>query len=259
MTTAWQLDRAHAQLHTSQLQAELDLRFPQYGLNALQLAGQPLLGRMLALELVGNRQNTGQAGSAAASSSEESLVEAYLRQDDLVATYAQSPMRPFRPQVYWRAIAQPDLPSLGAVENIVSIQTNLLDSRPTIEAQTVLPIEACLLPTDASLEQFHEVDLARGAHEIDSELNPGCVLFRLPSQSASYAELIPPNDFQTAEVLQQTDGMVQLRYALFGRFLEKGVILRARRRGVFLPRQGDLQAAAAWYHAILRSELPLTT
>jgi hypothetical protein len=41
--------------------------------------------------------------------------------------------------------------------------------------------------------------------------------------------------------------------------LEKGVILRARRRGVFVPRANDNEAAARCYEAFAKSPPPLTT
>jgi hypothetical protein len=50
-----------------------------------------------------------------------------------------------------------------------------------------------------------------------------------------------------------------LEWRLFSEFLEKGVIRRARVHAAILPRQNDLEIAAACCAAIDRLELPLTT
>jgi hypothetical protein len=51
----------------------------------------------------------------------------------------------------------------------------------------------------------------------------------------------------------------QLRHELFSERLEKGVILRARVRGVVLERADDVRHAAAMFNEFLHAELPLTT
>jgi len=50
-----------------------------------------------------------------------------------------------------------------------------------------------------------------------------------------------------------------LTHRLFERSLEKGVILKARVRGVLLDRARDGVSAIEWYRNLLQSEPPLTT
>ena len=53
--------------------------------------------------------------------------------------------------------------------------------------------------------------------------------------------------------------LARLRHELFGQVLEKGVILRARIRGQFVPRADDQKAGAAAFAMFLATALPLTT
>jgi hypothetical protein len=72
--------------------------------------------------------------------------------------------------------------------------------------------------------------------------------------------MIHAADFTTAEITKQLAAGLGIRSAfrLFDERLEKGVIRQARLRGVFVPRQGDQQAAIECYHHFVRSAVPLT-
>ena len=123
---------------------------------------------------------------------------------------------------------------LGALSLIVSVETSLLDSRPLVEVCTELPAEE-VLPLDQ-----------RG------------VLYRLPGAEISYAELSAPGEFQNLRLERQEQTFRTSRWKFFAHFLEKGVIRRARLRGVFLPREDDVARADACYEELLIAELPLT-
>jgi hypothetical protein len=71
--------------------------------------------------------------------------------------------------------------------------------------------------------------------------------------------MIHPADFHSDELLPGAGDAVMLRHRLFLSDLEKGVILRARVRGLLLPRQGDQPAAAEAYTEFAASPPPLTT
>lgn len=244
----WQFAPPLARLQAEKLGAALDATRPQRGLTDLRVEGRALAGQILQIELA--------PGENAA----EDPLEAYARRRDFVATYPQTPTRPFRPQIYWRFVADAGNDSFGGVEVIASAQTSLLDSRPTIEAMTTLPATEVLAPADATLQTFAPLkDLAGRPFSLEAGARPACLLFRLPEARVSYVEMVPASDFQTLHLLPQSDGRILLRYGLFGRFLEKGVILRARRRGVFVPRTNDTEAAARCQEAFAQSEPPLTT
>ncbi len=243
----WQLRPPQAHLTSDALTAVLLPEQPQAGLEQLQLAGQPRAGRILQLQLTPATPEVPQSPS-----------DLYVRGQDLIASYAQTASRPFAPQVYWRAVPTRALPALAAVEVIVSVQTDLLDSRPRIDARTTLAASEVLRNADTQCEEFIAVGSGSAAPPAEAEAAPACVLYRLTDGDVSYAELILPSDFQALQFDASGDKL-QLRYELFGRFLEKGVILRARRRGLFLPRENDIRAAAECYRAFLQSDLPLTT
>ncbi len=87
---------------------------------------------------------------------------------------------------------------------------------------------------------------------------PGCVLWRLPGEELSYVEMISPGDFHDDEAaLDAAAHGSRLRHRLFPQSLEKGVLLRARVRGAFLPRADDCSRAAACYAAFAVAEPPL--
>jgi hypothetical protein len=76
---------------------------------------------------------------------------------------------------------------------------------------------------------------------------------------ASYAEIMPRSDYKNLRVVRETEGTWRTGWELFADFLEKGVICRARLYGVFLPRANDRELAVAYFDAITKRPLPLTT
>ena len=87
----------------------------------------------------------------------------------------------------------------------------------------------------------------------------GCVLFRMPGFDLSYVEMVHPADFQCDEcVRNESNGDVAgMAHRLFRTNLEKGVILRARVRGVFSNRSDDMKIAAQCYAAFAGEDPPL--
>ena len=72
--------------------------------------------------------------------------------------------------------------------------------------------------------------------------------------------MVHPSDLQQANPppVSEAGKGVLLRSNLFLERLEKGVIRRARLRGLFLNRHNDLQTAVACYHEFANSVPPLT-
>ncbi len=177
----------------------------------------------------------------------ETVIDAYIRGEDLVVTYAQTASRTVRPQVYWRGIAP--APQVSGVELIVSMQTSLLDSSPVLSIETHWPAAETLI------RQHDGGWKTCGPGETTVSAEPPAVfLFRPADAAFSYAELIFPADFRGAVVSPGS-----LRYQLFPEFLEKGVIRRARLQGVWLPREHDGALATKCYERLIESALPLTT
>jgi hypothetical protein len=172
----------------------------------------------------------------------ETLADSYTRGGDLIVRYAQTRDRPFAVGVYWRAglISSRSL-LLPHVDLVVSVETNLLDSHPELEAQTWLAMPADAMNTPPTL----------------SRLANGC-LARFEQLALSYLELTHPRD-GLAPVPTTVGGAVRLTTPLFGQPLEKGVILRSRLRGIFAPLSASDSLAAEALAEFATTPLPLTT
>jgi hypothetical protein len=241
----WKIDgrRALAELPPARL--SVDLADPVVGV-ALELTGAEQWSRVavLGVRLPGH-----------APGSDTALADAWCRGGDLVATYAQTPERPLRVQVYWQIV--PAAPgSILTLDCLVSVQTDLLDAASRLAVESRLPHGEALWAAEGHPRRF--LPSSRSLAVLSRASGPGCLLLRPSAASTvSYAEMIHPDDF-TADDLAQSDGGLRLTHRLFGGELEKGVILRARLRGVLLPRAGDEPAARAAYKHFLGAPLPLT-
>jgi hypothetical protein len=89
---------------------------------------------------------------------------------------------------------------------------------------------------------------------------PGCLLFRLGEAGTTYVEIMHPDDLRQVRLMSDETGRANLRATLFDDWvLEKGVILRARVRGIFVPRLDDEALAVAAFDDFVRQPPPLTT
>ncbi len=264
-STAWKVEQRLAQLSAGPLSARLDLAHPECGLADCRIilpatadepfvvppSGGPATESRLKAELRTCLSSSGGQCSGhllpagpllgvrfpiATAGQPGSLEEALARGPDLSASYRDSAAWPVRVDCRWRAIAPgPGDRWLAAVELLVSVHTDRLDSRPglAVESDLASP-EAHILPE-------------------------GGVLFRPPGDRISYFELDHPQDACGHEWTSAPGDSSRLtaRYHLLAQPLEKGVILRARVRGFFCPRAGDLDIAAAAGKAFIESEPPL--
>jgi hypothetical protein len=230
----WRLDGRIAELRCGPLAALADLAAPNKGLTDVRWHALPLASwQVLGVEV-----------DPLAAQTASSLADRYQRGGDLVTTYEQTAARPLRVQVYWRAALMNGAEhELAIIDLQVSVQTNLLDGRSAI----------------ATASRFTEcecTELRVGKQDDEDSL---VQLFRPTRFDFSYAEMIHPADFHGVESTALADGSHWRRAKLFGGPLEKGVILRARMRGVFLPRSHDTVRAAAAFDDFLRQPPPLTT
>ncbi len=261
--TCWQFEAQQARLALGELSASIDAARPEQGLVGLTLGNRAVNGQLLGVCFLPNnrKHDDGQH--------EVSLVDAYSRVADFVATYAQTETRPYRSQVYWRAHERSGEPSaVAALDLLISVQTDLLDSHPEVHVTSTLPASevwrldssGTFAPLEVGSPQPTSLSRTDGL---------GCVLLRLadtdrngsPSNGPplSYVEMIHPTDFSELIMKMTEDNRLQTEYTLLADFLEKGVIRRARLRGVLLERSGDLEAAADWYQSLVSAELPLAT
>jgi hypothetical protein len=254
MTDCWTLEAMAARVSVGPLQASARLDRPEAGLSALMLAGQPLPGaKLLGIELTGENEAA------------PMVADAYCRGGDLVASYADPKVQPTAVQLYWRVNPAP-APALAEIDLEVSVQTPLLDSDPALWTRSRLPKAVFLCIGGSAVADFSEIDPHVGELEIENvnELEPASLpsgwLVRPAGAGMSYFEMVHPADFCVSRLVREDpSGEWLLRHRLFVSRLEKGVILRARVRGVLLEREGDCQQAAAAYRRFIESPPPLTT
>jgi hypothetical protein len=210
-----------ATLQSDSLSARLDIARPQAGCHDVHFRGAPLnLSRWLAV--------------FPASPAPVAVEDVFIRGGDLVVTYAESPQWPVRWQVYWRLLSEQSLgPALAGLELIVSAQTSLLDSSPAMLAETELSGPGSLVSLEAG------------------------IVTRLANTELSYIQLVHPADFRGTDV-QSTPDHVRLAHPLFSKFLEKGVILRARLRGLLAESAAGESAFDTCWRLFRDSPTPLT-
>ncbi|HEY5314302.1 MAG TPA: hypothetical protein VIK18_17345 [Pirellulales bacterium] len=244
MPDIWTLEQPTARLDLPRLKARLDLQHPEHGLHALDFRQQPLAATV---ELLG-------VDLAPASAP----TEAYGRQGDLVVSYPGTAEGPLAVQVYWRVNPE-ETTGRVEIDLEVSVQTPRLDSDPALSTASQLPAAQTLRLVDDQMAEFRVLMSAVSSEQaVGDPRLPGCWLLRPAGQAWSYAEMVHPADLNTSEISLCEQGY-RLRHRLFVSRLEKGVILRARVRGVLLVREDDCALAAAAYHRFVQSPPPLTT
>ncbi|MGH7073119.1 MAG: hypothetical protein ACREFD_02835 [Stellaceae bacterium] len=220
----WELNATRATLVCGPLHASLDVLSPANGLSEVSHAGVALFGsHFLGVDLP---------------VSDASLVaEFYHRGGDVIVRYGQTRERPFDVSAYWRA----GLLVIGGIgwpriDLVASVETSLLDARPSLAAQTRLNL---------------------GGDDAFA-VSGGDILGRFRVPAVSYAEIRHPDDAIAASI-ESVGNRVLCTTRLFGGFLEKGVILRSRLRGLFLPRARDEQMARAALAEFAAAPPPLTS
>jgi hypothetical protein len=255
----WRLENGSAFLSCGALEARVDLARPDLGLSDVKILDRPLNGaRLLCVEA----PDTAQLNAAA--------IDVYQRGADLVATYAASDAWPFRLQVYWRVWIGQFAPAIAAVELIVSLQTQLLDTVPRLFASSQFPPADVYQLVDASRGNFvRREPIATSMSNVASACD--CTLFRPLSlawtcgemthpQGAVMSELVPERvDAEVAAPHSAEDVGLRLSHQLFAERLEKGVILRARVLTAFVERSDERRSLASIYRDYAASDPPLTT
>ncbi len=243
----WRLDGQHAALAWHGLQAHLDLTRPALGLRCEKWNLAPL-GSLAILGVVFPEL-------AAASTA----CDAYTRGLDLIATYADTPARPFRVQAYWRCIAVPvetDLPAV-ALELQLSVQTPLLDCTPVVHTRSMFNGLAALRRARLS-SSFSQSARSVDDDAVASEDEVYSAQVSDTPTYTQYVEMLHASDRQSNRVMRTETGW-NLEHDLFEPGLEKGVIRRVRVRGLFYAGAADDQLVERAYHAFHHTALPLTT
>lgn len=191
-----------------------------------------------ATSVLGLSPLTGPDGAAAG---ELLLADAYLRGRDLIAHYEPTEAFPFRTELYWRR-PPADAPAEG-LTLIVSVETDLLDTRPTLLVHSSPPGDAIKTYDD------------QGALA-----SPGAAVAAVATGAhRAWCETLHPSDRSeaTLELDAPANGRVGIRWRLFSRFLEKGVIRRARLAATLLP--ADESAARQRFTESFAAQAPPLT
>lgn len=214
----WQLDGTQARLESPQLRCELDLACPASGLQAI---GATLESTQISCAAGTSIMQLTLPSKATL------LADAYVRGNDLVATYGESADHPCRTQVYWRVECEADL---FGIQLIVSVQTSILDAVPSLTVATQFPGPARLIAE-------------------------GTAIVPLPESNVCYVEVADGSNVESTIVHNSS----QIMHKLFPGSLEKGVIRRARILGCFLPACSAERTARTLHDRFILSTPPLTT
>lgn len=246
----WRLDGAAAQLQCGPLSGRVRLDRLAAGFGDKTWQRQPC-DRFAVLQI---------AAPLAETAPQPEPAESYIRGSDLVATWPRVPPATVAPQIYWRAGFDEGM-SAARVEVVLSMHTDLLDSRP----------QSAIHSVGFQCELYHAAELRESAFERLSAGSPDSFdasqsathlfVLRNDELKLSYAEMVHPGDFDVVQIDTQGAplGVYRIQSRLFPERLEKGVIRRGRISGWFLPAENDLAAAVELAKRFIDEPLPLTT
>jgi len=248
-SSVWQLDRYGARLQLGVFTGRIDLARPDEGLVDLAFA----ISSFADVHLLAVRF------SSLPPDDPETPDECYVRKSDLMAVYDPSDRRPIHVETRWRVTTPLALSgTLAGIELMVSVRTELLDSRSELSVHSALPAAEVLRLADPRSGRFEMLDAER-PHLLDPNGGSGCLVFRFSNSDLSYAEMVHPADFREDRLRGEGESarITRLSHRLFPSPLEKGVILVARVQGILLRRSNDTRAAAEHYSAFAEAEPPL--
>jgi hypothetical protein len=242
------------------------------------LQGSVVLDAMSACFLVERWQNRSLYGlnvltyfGPSASAGDLGHAETYVRGGDFVATFAEGGRDRVTPQLYWRAECYDDL-AAAKLELIVSVKTDLLDSRPMSRTHSLISAEATILHAsllDASkfvtLKKPGQPSSAGSGRSIRfdaTDSSEHLFVFRLAELDLSFGQVVHPSDYVAAELGIDSEPPYSLLTTLFPERLEKGVIRRGRIAGWLVPNtmlMAGPTAALQLLESACREPLPLTT
>jgi hypothetical protein len=168
------------------------------------------------------------------------IQEAYVRQSDLIVKYAQSDCDAYGFQLDWRK-RDCDLIDAIAIELWVSIQTNLLDTHPELDIASQV--------IGGHWKSYSLKELGEDGH--------GVGVFECPLGSGTALMMIQSSDVIQCHPTASTAGP-NCSLKLFGQFLEKGVIRRARFFAIAARNTINEDKLREIYLELTSSPLPLT-
>lgn len=235
----WNLNNDYVQLALNGVSARLQLDDTVAGLQQLKLGADQVAN--CDLLNVDVRELPNEQG------------ETYVRGDDLIRKLPERASDQVRHEVYYRATGGDGVTGDPAgIEMILSAQTNLLDSRPSVEVSNTFGSGDLLLktsddrPATSAITRDFDVDapLLYAIHRPDE------------APATSMVLLVHPSDFYLATSL--IEPQPRISFSVFPNSLEKGVIRRAYFQLRFVARVDDLATAEQLLESVASMEPPLT-
>ncbi len=248
----WRLAGSTATWHDDQYRVALDLLHPERGLAEIVAQGQTFPdAALLQMHVAADGTNPALR-----------LTDRYVRGSDLIATYADVGQN-VRPEFCWRVLPAGE-PALGAfmIETLISTQTDLLNSDPTIDIQSCLRAATCSLfsePQVAAGETLTPLRIANSPH-IDYAASGCAMLFDCDASPLTYAQLFDAVDVvRTSLSSDLANQTITATVSLFGGRFEKGVIRRTRMRGIWAPADHAERLLRVCWNDMRLAPLPLAT
>lgn len=166
------------------------------------------------------------------------LVDAYVRDHDLVCLTGPTESFPFHTQLYWTLRSVDTSPApLAALSLLISVRTDLLDTHAAID-----------VATEAATGSSRVMSVGGGPAYVESL-----------RENLTLIDIATPEDCARQHLHTADDGRTTIERSLFGHFLEKGVIRSGRLFAALY--EGDVSEpqATAVCQELIAAELPLTT
>ena len=252
LPATWQIGAQSAEVRCADLSAKLDFSQAARGLYDVRWSDQALIGG----DLLGVRLAERSACGQIVPSTRWLVADCYSRAADLVVTFAAEGASPVRWQVYWTASVMIVAGECCPMFDVrVSVQTSALDTHLECLLSSRLPgWEASRLAVGGAAEASCFLLRPNNAPVASLAAGTGAI-----AAAGTYIEMVHPADIRNTELAAEAADAPSLQHHLFDTDLEKGVIVRARARGLVVPRARDVEIASAAWQAFVSEPPPLTT
>lgn len=175
--------------------------------------------------------------------------EIYVRDQDLISRFDQLDSDTFGFQLDWKLL-EPEAPQIWAFELWASVQTDLLDSSPSLTV-------ACRSPAQEPWRVLSASELlsqSTSGQSEDAQRSPAILVST--SHGMVGVWMIEPTDQRHTRLVENQGEECAVN--LFEHFMEKGVIRRARMRFYLVGGDVSDDAIISLYRRFADSPLPLT-
>lgn len=245
----WITEGEHWRLDGGKWQASFDAANPAGGLFDLHVDGVKLPATKVL-----------ECHNASAGADLDVLVDHYTREDDLVATYLQSPARVNRKQIYLRPAGFLYPEPLTGVELVFSMQTQRLDADPQLVIRSEFSCAAVHALLSNQSPKWESLSLTEEAIDLPSTIYGGAIAAQISGTDITFAQIMDPADYSGGRLVQQAENSDRFAISqpVFCSSLEKGVIRRGRATALWV-RGNDALEVVARFHQWYRTSPPQLT